>query len=106
MNRRAHEPAGAASRARGADPEVSRQFEQLSEIVGGGAPLDSMARARALGIVTLLGRALKNGAAQRTLEQLRELVGGHGSGRDAALDADRGARLVATLDEVRAAIYD
>lgn len=108
MKRRALKKSGAGPPGRGADVDVSRQFEQLTEIVGGGAPLDSMARARALGIVALLERALNNGAALRTLERLRELVGGHESARDAAprADGDRGERLVAVLDEVRGAIYD
>lgn len=107
MTRRAHSNAGAAPPGRRVDAEVSRQFEQLSEIVGRGAPLDSMARARALGIVALLERTLKNGAAQRTLEQLRELVGDHESGRDGTpSESDRGARLVAALDDVRGVLYD
>jgi hypothetical protein len=89
------------------DAEVSRQFEQLSEIVGRGAPLDSMARARALGIVALLERRLHNGAAQHTLERLRELVGDHESGHDGTpAESDRGARLVAALDDVRGILYD
>lgn len=108
MKRRSLKNSGAGPPRRGSDPDLSRQFEQLTEIVGGGAPLDSMARARALGIVALLERTLNNGSALRTLERLRELVGGHESARDAAprFDGDRGARLVAALDEVRGAIYD
>lgn len=108
MKRRSHKISGAGPPGRGVEPDVSRQFEQLTEIVGRGAPLDSMARARALGIVALLERTLNNGAALRTLERLRELVGDHESGRDAAprTEGDRGERLVAALDEVRGALYD
>lgn len=108
MSRRAHKIGRSAPAAGSVATDVSRQFEQLTEIVGGGAPLDSMARARALGIVALLERVLTNGAAQRTLERLRELVDGHESGRGALPrgEGERGERLVAVLDEVRGAIYD
>lgn len=107
MTRRAHVNSGAAPPGRRVDAEVSRQFEQLSEIVGRGAPLDSMARARALGIVALLQRTVQNGAAQHTLERLRALVGGHETGHDCVPgEADRNARLVAALDDVRGIIYD
>ena len=54
--------------------EVRRQIEALCDLIGSGAPLDGMSRARALGLVLGLERKLPDADSRGLLHELRGMV--------------------------------